>query len=180
MKKRSAFGWGELILGILLIVLGILTFVFPAGALTGAVFVYGILAVITGIADIVFYAKVEQHTGFGPVISLVTGILGVIAGVLLCLHPVIGRWILLILFPLWFMSHCISRLTHLPMIRMTAGEGYYYFTLVICILGLVLGLVMLLDPLLSLVSVSAIIGCYLILTGVDHLVLAVSNLGMRR
>ncbi len=180
MKKRSAFGWGELILGVVLIVLGILTFLFPSGTLTGVVFVYGILAVITGIADIVFYVKVEQHTGFGPVVSLITGILGVIAGALLLFHPVIGRWALLIMFPLWFIFHCISRLAHLPVIRATAGEGYYYFTLVINILGLVLGFVMIFDPMLSMVSVSALIGCYLILTGIDHLVLAVSNLGMRR
>ena len=57
MKRRSALGWGELVIGIALILLGILTFARPAGALTGIVFVYGIFAVITGIADIAFYIK---------------------------------------------------------------------------------------------------------------------------
>ena len=66
MKKRSAFGWSELIIGIVLFLLGIFTFMRPYKALTGIVFVYGILAVITGIADILFYVKVEQRTGFGP------------------------------------------------------------------------------------------------------------------
>lgn len=74
MKSRSAFGWGELIIGIILMVLGFFTFARPSSALTGIVFVYGILAVITGIADSVFYVKMERHTGFGPAISLVTGI----------------------------------------------------------------------------------------------------------
>ena len=55
MKKRSAFGWGELILGIVLIILGIFTFARPYSALAGIVFVYGFLALITGIGDIVFY-----------------------------------------------------------------------------------------------------------------------------
>ncbi len=83
MKKRSAFGWSELIIGIVLILLGIFTFMRPYKALTGIVFVYGILAVITGIADILFYVKVEQCTGFGPAVSLVTGILSLLAGILL-------------------------------------------------------------------------------------------------
>lgn len=180
MKRRSAFGWGELIIGIILIVLGIFTFARPSSALTGIVFVYGILAVVTGIADIVFYVKIERHTGFGPAISLVTGILSIFAGVLLLFNPGAGKWAMVILFPLWFITHCISRLTHLPIIRMTAGTGYYYFTLVVNILGLLMGFVMIFNPLLSFFSVSYIIGCYLILMGVDHLVLAVSNLGMRR
>ena len=71
MKRRSASGWIELIIGIILIVLGVLTFIQPSSALTGIVFVYGILAVVTGIADIVFYAKMERHTGFGPAVSCV-------------------------------------------------------------------------------------------------------------
>lgn len=180
MKRRSAFGWGELIIGILLIVLGAFTFARPSSALTGIVFVYGILAVITGIADIVFYVKIEQHTGFGPAVSLVTGILSILAGILLLFNPGAGKWAMVILFPLWFITHCISRLTHLPLIRMTAGTGYYYFTLIVNILGLLLGFVMIFNPLMSFFSVSYIIGSYLILIGIDHLVLAVSNIGMRR
>lgn len=180
MKRRSAFGLGELIIGIILIILGIFTFVRPSNALTGIVFVYGILAVVTGIADIIFYVKIEQRTGFGPTISLVTGILSIIAGILLLFNPGAGKWAMVILFPLWFIMHCISRLTHLPIIRVTSGTGYYYFTLVVNILGLLLGFVMIFNPLLSFISVSYIIGCYLILIGIDHMVLAVSRLGIHR
>lgn len=180
MKKRSAFGWAELIIGLVLIILGFFTFARPASALTGVVFVYGLLAVVTGIADIVFYVKMERRTGFGPAISLVTGILSSIAGILLLFNPGAGRWAMVILFPLWFIMNCISRLTHLPTIRITAGTGYYYFTLIVNILGLLLGFAMIFNPLLSFLSVSYIIGFYLILIGIDHLVLAVSNLGMRR
>lgn len=88
MKRTSSFAWGELIVGIALIVLGILTFVSPSRALTGIIFLYGILAILTGIVDIAFYVKMERHTGFGPVISLVTGILSILAGALLVFYPI--------------------------------------------------------------------------------------------
>ena len=169
MKKRSAFGWSELIIGIVLLLLGIFTFMRPYKALTGIVFVYGILAVITGIADILFYVKVEQRTGFGPAVSLVTSILSLLAGILLLFNPGTGSWAMAVLFPLWFIAHCISQLTHLP---------DYYFSLIVNILGLVLGFFMIFDPVLSLFSVGYIIGCYLLLTGIDHLVLGISNLRM--
>lgn len=84
------------------------------------------------------------------------------------------------LFPLWFIAHCISRLTHLPIIRITSGTGYYYFSLIVNILGLVLGFYMILDPVFSFFSAAYIIGFYLMLTGIDHLVLGTSNIGMRR
>ena len=71
-------------------------------------------------------------------------------------------------------------LTHLPWIRMSAGTGYYYFTLVVNIIGLVMGFLMIFDPLLSVFSSSLLIGFYLTLTGVEHVVLAVSKIGMSR
>ena len=73
MRRRSRYGWLELIEGILLILLGIYTLCNPGGMLRGITFAYGFLAVITGISDIVFYAKTERYIGFGPTIALVTG-----------------------------------------------------------------------------------------------------------
>ena len=61
MRRRSRYGWLELIEGILLILLGIYTLCNPGGMLRGITFAYGFLAVITGISDIVFYAKTERE-----------------------------------------------------------------------------------------------------------------------
>ena len=130
MRCRSKFGWMELMIGILLIVLGIFTFLRPGSVLTGAVLVYGVFALITGIADIVFYVK-------------------------------------------------ISRLTHLGIIRYVAGSGYYYFSLILNIIGLVLGFLMLLQPALAFLSMGFVIGAYLILLGIDSLVLAFSDVGYK-
>ena len=63
MRDRSGFGWLALIVSILLVLLGIATFIWPEAALESFVMVYGVLAVATGIMDIVFYARVERHTG---------------------------------------------------------------------------------------------------------------------
>ena len=63
MKKGRALGIVELILGILLILLGLFTFLHPSSVLGGIAAVYGAIALITGIADIVFYAKMERRTG---------------------------------------------------------------------------------------------------------------------
>ncbi len=171
MKKGRALGIVELILGILLILLGLFTFLHPSSVLGGIAAVYGAIALITGIADIVFYAKMERRTGFGPVVSLVTGILSVIAGILILFNLSAGAWLVATLFPIWFLAHCIS--------RMTSGSAAFWFSLVLNILGLVLGVLLLANPVLSILSSGWIIGAYLIALGMDSLFYALSLLSNR-
>ena len=179
MKRRSGFGWLELVIGILLIALGVWAFADPGLTLTGMVLAYGVAAVIMGIADIVLYIQVERYTGFGPVISLVSGILSVMSGMMLLVYPRAGVLVLTLLFPIWFIAHCISRLAHLHHIRLVAGSGAYYFSLVINIIGLILGFMMLLRPLFTLTTIGYLAGVYLILLGIDGILIAVSRLGTR-
>lgn len=180
MRKRSGFGWLELAIGVLLIVLGIWVFADPDLVLTGVVYAYGAAALIMGIADILLYIRVERFTGFGPIISLVSGILSVMSGVMLLVYPRAGVLALTLIFPIWFIAHCISRLTHLCHIRITAGDGMYYTTLVINIIGLILGCLMLLSPLFTITAIRCFAGVYLILLGIDSICIAVSRMGMRR
>jgi len=179
MTKKSKFGWLELILGILLILLGIYAFTNPSTALTTVVIIYGLVSIVTGIADIVLYVKLERRTGFGPVASLVAGILSILAGLLIVLNPGAGKWLFTIFFPIWFIAHCISRLANLGVTRVVAGNAYYYFSLVVNILGLLLGFMMILNPWISVLSFSYIIGIYMILLGVGSIVMAFSNSGAR-
>lgn len=180
MRNRSGFGWLELIIGILLILLGIYTFANPRFALTGMVFAYGITAIIMGVADIVLYARLERYTGFGPVISLVSGILSVMSGMMLIIYPGTGILVLTVLFPIWFIAHCISRMTHLHHIRLIIGNGVYYFTLVINIIGLVLGLMMIYRPLFTVTAIRCFAGAYLVLLGIDGITMAFSGMGSRQ
>ncbi len=177
MRRRSGFGWLDFVEGILLILLGAFTMLRPDSALTGLIVIYGIAAVVMGAADILLYVRVSRFTGFGPIVSLLSGTLSVMTGAMLLVYPNAGKMILSVLFPLWFLAHCISRMANLNKIRFFAGEFTYYFTLTLNILGLVLGMLMLLDPWFSLLSIRVIVSIYLILLGVDCVILAFSKIG---
>ena len=179
MRRRSGYGWFELIIGIMLVVLGIFTFIRPGSTLTGIVILYGLVAVITGISDLIFYVRTERYTGFGPAVSLISGIFSIMAGVMLLVYPGAGRWVMVLLLPLWFIAHCVSRLSHLNFIRMTAGEIYYWFALIVNIIGIILGIMMIARPMLSLFSAGFLIGTYLILLGVDSIMVGAGKLGFR-
>ena len=175
MKKRTDFGWSELMVGLLLIILGIFTFVRPESTLTGAVVIYGIIAIVMGIEDIVVYVRLARFTGFGPMLSLISGILSVMCGIMLLANPNVGKWALTILLPIWFIAHCISGLTHTNFVRLIENRFYYYFALILNILGLILGFLMLFSPVLSFLTIRAIsymIAVYLVLFGAESVIAA--------
>ncbi len=180
MRRRSGFGWLELAIGIILMILGILALVRPDLALTGLVFAYGVAAVVMGIADIILYIEVERYTGFGPILSLIAGILSVMSGLMLVLYPRTGVLVLTVLFPIWFIAHCVSRLAQLGHVRCVAGSGIYYFALSLNIVGLILGFLMCMRPFFTLVTLRWFASFYLILLGIDAVVMAVSRMGTRR
>ena len=122
MKRQSDIGWFELIMGLILIILGIVIMRQPVGVFTWIVILCGVIAVISGIGDIVLYVKMERFTGFGPVVSLVTGILGIMAGFMLIAHPGAGTWAIAMILPIWIIAHCISRLSHLQYMNGCSGR----------------------------------------------------------
>lgn len=177
MRNRSRFGWIELIEGILLIILGIFSFVRPESMLSGFVMFFGFIALCVGILDIVFYVRTEEHMGFAPTISLISGSLSVLAGLMLLVYPGAVKWAFALFFPMWFIAHCISRLSQLPMIRVWTSKGHYYFVMIANIIGLCLGVLMLIRPVVTIVSLSYLIGIDLILLGIDCITLAISRMG---
>lgn len=177
MKNRSKFGILELIFGILLIILSFFTLSRPVQALTNFAFIYAIFAIITGVIDIIFYTKLEKRTGFGPTSALIGGILSIIVGIIMFIYPEVGTMTFAILFPIWFIAHCITRLTNLSFVKYIAGNGYYYFSLIINILGIVAGLLLVFNPYASIVSLGYIIGLYLLLFGIFSLGIGISKLG---
>ena len=64
MNRRTDIGWTELIFGLALIVFGVIMLRQPAGVLTWLVVICGIIAIFTGIGDIILYVKMERFTGF--------------------------------------------------------------------------------------------------------------------
>ena len=176
MRERTPWyrrvNWWELIAGIVMIALGIASLTRPSLAVTGLVYAYGIAGVIVGVADILRYIRVERYIGFGPIVSLIAGVLSVMAGVVILVNPQVGMAVFSLLFVLWFITHCVSRLASLSRVRLAAGRGAYYAALVLNLIGFVLGVLLVVLPAASLLTLGYLAGVYLIVLGVESLVMA--------
>ena len=172
MRRQSDIGWTELIIGIILIIFGLFIVRQPVGIITWIVIVCGVLAILTGIADIILYVRMERFTGFGPILSLITGILSVMAGFMLIVHPGAGTWAIAMILPIWIIAHCVSRLSHLQYMRMHFGTTYYYISMILNILGLIVGFLLVFRPMITIFSMGVLVGAYLILEGIECIVAA--------
>ena len=68
---------------------------------------------------------------------------------------------------------------NLGVTRVLAGNIYYCFSLVLNIIGLILGFALLFDPFLSAFTMAFLVGFYLILLGIDGVVNSIGNLARR-
>ena len=180
MKSIRLLGLLELLLAALLAAAGVWTLRHPLETLLSLSVLYGVLALISGILDIVFYARLECRTGFGPVTALVGGILSALMGLLLLFWPGTGAAAMTVLLPVWLLAHSISQLARLPLLRWTAGSGAYTLDLLLGILELVAGVVLLFAPMLSMRLLPWLLGLCLLLAGVAGAVLGLQKLLGRR
>lgn len=174
MRKPTFTSVIGLISGVLLIAAGICTFVNPSGSLTWLVTFYGVLAIITGAADIIFYIRSSALIGFAPMLSLVLGVLSVMAGTMLIVHPGAISMAVVLLLPLWFITHCIARLVSICQRRYELKRAAFNLGIVMNVLGIVLGILMVVYPYISFVSAGVLVGTYLLLLGIDSILAAVT------
>lgn len=176
MRERTPWyrrvNWWELMAGIVMIALGVASLARPSLAVTGLVYAYGAAGVIVGVTDILRYIRVERYTGFGPMVSLIGGVLSVMSGVVILVNPRVGMAVFSVLFAVWFITHCVSRLANLSHVRLMAGRGTYYAALVLNIIGLVLGAVLVVLPAASILTLGYLAAVYLIVLGAESLVMA--------
>jgi len=85
---RRHWGW-FLFEGIVLVILGLLAVMAPVIATVAATLFFGWMLLITGIVGLVTTFRARQAPGFGW--SLLSAIVGIVAGVLLIGWPLVGR-----------------------------------------------------------------------------------------
>lgn len=180
MKNRSGFGWIELITGILMMILGFVSFAEPMEFLSGTVYLYGIVAVITGIADIIFAIRTSSTVAAGPIVSLVTGTISLMAGTMLIISPGMRQAIIAFVFPMWFVAHCVSGLAHVGQIRAISGKAAGLSTMILNIIGLILSILIMLSPKYALMSANRLIGLFLIILGLQSVIIGASVLGDKK
>ena len=177
MQAKTPFRITEILLGILFIFLAIYTLTHPLRGAGFLVILYAISAIVTGIFDIFAYVNMKKNgTATGGELSIVSAILTLIVGIILVFSPGTGVWVLTFLFPIWFILHAVMRLSTISLIKESGGKGLYWFTLIINVICIILGVLMLFDPAASFITFTYLVAFYLFLAGFSSIGLGIAGI----
>ena len=168
MEKRG-FDWGSLILGILFVIVALMSFQDPVGNLVAIVIVFGVFAILKGIFEIFLRNRFKDLTGYKAKMPLVVGILDIIIGIFLLWNMNASVLALPFVFAIWFIVDSIFGLFNLDLARQHSN-GYFWFSLIIDILGIIVGFMLLFNPISSALTLSFLVGFYFMMWGITQIV----------
>jgi len=170
-SSRQGTDWGSLILGILFVLTALVSFQNPAGNLIAIVVVFAIFAIIKGVFEIFVRNRMKELTGYKAYAPLIVGVIDIIVGVYFLFNLSIGVAALPFVFAIWFILDSLFGLFTLDLAR-SVSTGYFWFTAIINVLGVILGILLFFNPLSSALTLSFLVGFYFMLYGITHIVYA--------
>jgi uncharacterized membrane protein HdeD (DUF308 family) len=162
--------WLILLRGIAAVIFGILAFVWPGITIASLVLLWGAYAIADGIFAL--WAALSGG-GAGPGTRwwlAIVGILGIAAGIIAFVWPVLTAGVLLLMIAAWAIVTGIMEIIGAIALRKEI-EGEWWLILA-GILSVLFGLLMFMQPAAGALAVVWMIGAFAILFGVDHIALA--------
>ena len=151
--------------GIVAILFGVLTLVWPKLSLAALVFLFGLFAVISGITAIAAALRNREEQGWG--LLLFEGILGIAAGVVALIWPAITALAFLYLLAAWAILTGVMELIAPLSFPMSGGRGV--LMALSGVVSIVFGVLIAAQPAAGLLAVVWLIGIYAIVIGVMYI-----------
>lgn len=171
MEQKRGVDWGSLLMGILFVIVALFSFQNPAGDLIAIVMVFAIFALLKGIFEIFARNKWKELTGYKAKMPLLVGIVDILIGVFFLFNIRAGVLALPFVFAIWFIMDSVLGLFALDLAK-SISNGYYWFTLLVNVLGIFLGVILLFNPLSAALTLSFLVGFYFMMFGITHIVYA--------
>lgn len=165
------FQWSYFILGILFIFMALMAFRDPAGDLIALVIFFGFVALVKGIFELFYRKKMEEFTGSSKSWIVFMGIVDILFGLILLFNIPLGLIALPFVFSFWFILDSIGGLMIAPNFQ-KVSNSYYWFMLVISIIGILVGILLLFNPLSAALTLAFLVGFYFMLIGISFITAA--------
>ena len=170
-KNEWHFDWSEFMTGIIFLIVAYCLFNQPGKTLSGLVIVIAIAAIIRGIAKISAYSRLRQETGMRATLMLVDAIVDVILGILFILNIPAGVAALGYIFAFWVLFDSIVALLNVGHLKQF-NTGLYIVSMILNILGVIVGILLLMDPVVTAVTMVTLVGFYFAFFGINAIIIA--------
>lgn len=169
MYERNRFDPFSLIIGILIVIVGILALRNPFASFGTIVVLMAIAAIIEGIFKLFEIRNVARSLQMSSGWWTFSGIIDILFGILLFFVPSIGGVVVWISIAIWFIVDSLFELW-LSRFLHDNNKTYYWFTIIISILGVVLGVILLFKPAYAISIAIFLLAFYLLLFGINQII----------
>ena len=166
---KRAWIW-SIVRGALMIVFGILAFVWPLGTAVALAVLVGIFALVDGVIDIIDAIRFRGSPGVGLRVFL--GIVSLVFGALLLFWPHISLGVLVIFVAIWSILIGALQIIANVSLRTQSGRSWVWGVIAGAI-GVIFGIVVLIWPKAGVVTLIWLIGIWAIVFGIVLIVLGI-------
>ena len=165
----KAVWWLVLLRGIFMVIFGIIALVSPGIALLTLVWLFGLYAILDGIAAIVIGVRTRGEPHW--VWTIVQGVVSVLAGVIALIWPGVTALALLFVVAFWAIVLGIGEIGGAFASR-RSGSSAWGWTLAAGILNVVFGVLLLIWPASGILTLIWLVGIFTLAGGIALIVLA--------
>jgi len=164
---KRAWIW-SIVRGALMIVFGILAFVWPLGTAVALAVLVGIFALVDGVIDIIDAIRFRGSPGVGLRVFL--GIVSLVFGALLLFWPHISLGVLVIFVAIWSILIGALQIIANVSLRTQSGRSWVWGVIAGAI-GVIFGIVVLITPKAGIITLIWLLGIWAIIFGIILIVL---------
>lgn len=174
INSERKFDWFSLVIGILWIILGAAAINSPSTAISVIAVFVGIGALAKGIYTLWLRRVIQMLTGSNSkmmLLLIVSSLVDIILGIIFLFRIHFGLGIIAYLFAFWFIFDSILQLV-IDHFFKAMNRSYFDILIVLNIITLILGVVLLFNPMLSIYTLIGVVAFYLFLIGITKIIQA--------
>ncbi|MBV1820642.1 DUF308 domain-containing protein [Anaerosalibacter bizertensis] len=168
-KNENGFSWGSLLMSILFFIAAWKAFRSPIEILMTLGIFFGVIAIVQGFLSIIFYPAFRRIFQLNPWPVIVIGIFYLLIGLHLIMEPSISLTLLPIIFASWFIIDSIRNIMIAFRLR-KIDKRWFWINFILGILGMFIGIFLISNLYVAVISISSLIALYFLVGGVIRLI----------
>ncbi|MGX7149671.1 HdeD family acid-resistance protein [Enterococcus ureasiticus] len=159
----------QIVTGTMYIFMAVLALRYTPNSLIESIRIFGVFSLIKGVFEILNRANIKKRTHHNQYSSLLLGVVDILVGIIMIVNTSLNLVELSMLFGIWFIGDAVISFFLLDLAK-KISESYYYISLVIYLIGSVIGLMLLVAGDTTIVTAPVLISIYFLLFGFVKLI----------
>ena len=164
-QDNGKLKWSSLIMGTLLLIVAVIIFSYPVKNFYTLTWLIGLFILINGVIQLLFRRAARALAGSGSGLIVVIGIIDIIFGLLVIFNVGASSTFFIFMFAAWFIVSSIIGLMTISKQNRLKG-----LSIIVNVLGLLLGIILLFNPMMGMILVSTMIAITFAILGVTYVI----------